>query len=178
MILVSVSFTWLNFVFPEDLFSQLWAGWSFLPARRYSWFVRSCFCSLCWLRAQTVLHHQGNSGLPGKPLLPRAVYDVGWWWQEQLMALLKLQLWGWSGPTAALGSDTCNQCWKNSLDPGLRDSRIGGTVEKLLVRGLDTALRWPLEALPSPSLHSASAAAQGCWECFPPEPTPIPDTSS
>lgn len=56
------------------------------------------------------------------------------------------------------------------------------------MRGLDTALRRPLEALPSPSLRSASApaASLGCWVCppwnrpfcFPAEPTTIPDPSS
>lgn len=108
MILVSVGFTWLKLFFLKVFSLQFWAGWSFLAARLYSWFLQSCLCSLCWLKAQTVLHHhQGNSGLPGKPLLPRGVYDVGSWHRvlvtEQPMALLKLQLWGGERPHSCPG---------------------------------------------------------------------------
>lgn len=145
MILVSVGFIWLNLFFSLKVFSlQFWAGWSLLPARRYSWFLWSCLCSLCsmlsWLKAQTAA-----APPPGELRTPRKTSPAwGCLWcgeqaggdREQPLALLKLQLWGWEWEQAApevpwavsQGLDTCEQCYKSPVDSGLGDSRVVGAV--------------------------------------------------
>lgn len=84
--------------------------------------------------------------------------------REQPMALLKLQLWGWEWGQAApklpwavsQGLNACNQSLKGPVDSGLGAAEL---LELFRSRWRDTALRRPLEALPSPSLHSAAASA-------------------
>lgn len=170
----------------------LWAllGWSFFSWRSFhfnfgltdlSWLPDSIpgFCKAAsarcadWRLELFCTTTRAIQDYQEKLLLPRGVYDVGSWRRvlvtEQPMALLKLQLWGRERPHSCPGLYPCNQCWKGPVGPGLGDCGVFGAVEKLLVRSLDIALTRPLEALPSPSLRSASAstAALGCWDSSP-----------
>lgn len=186
--------------FPEGLFTPVFglADLSCLPDTiRGFCEAASAPCALCsadWkLKLLLHHHHQGNWGLPGKPLLPGGVYDVG----NRLVVTgnSRWLFWNYSsgtgagagGPRAALGCvpgvGYLRAVFKKPC--GVRTGGQQGCWRCLEVAGerfghcSEAAARGPAKPIPSLGISGMlSLLSLQRTLLLPPEPTTLPDPSS